>query len=369
MSKERPEHGCVIATETTPFLSLSAPRTEGGQPVKRFRKELIRTGDYCKAADGIKFTVDHEAIDNWVAQFSRMKTAGVKVPIPTAHTEVTDPTANRGWVVDLFREDESLFSVVDLVGNDAIAMAGRTDVSLFSPPEFTDGKGNTYKWPITHVALCTDPVIPGLDGFVPLAASLGKPPVKVPVFTAYKENPVALKFDKIQKALGIEETLTEANAEKAIVASFSGVKKKVEGLTSQVTTLTADLAKAKKATPGETKPKDVDPELLRLSRENHTMRLDGLIAGGRITPAVRDKLVAAFIGDDGAALKLSLSAGTNQTFGLVLDALADNDPVKLGEQTGGQTLSLSGGVGTGDEPLDQKIKDEMAAAAGVPTAA
>ena len=367
MPTERPEHGCIIATETTPFLSLSPPRTEGGQPVKRFRKELIRSGSY-RTADNVRFAVDDEALDNWVAEFSRMKAAGVKVPVPTSHT--TDPESNRGWVVDMFREGDSLVGVIDLVGEDAIKMAGRSDVSLYSPAHLDDGKGNTYKWPITHVALCTDPVIPGLDGFVPLAASLGKTPVNVPVFTAHKETPtMALKFDKIQKALGIEETLTEANAEKAIVASHSGLIKQVEGLTTQVTTLTADLAKAKKATPGESKPKDVDPELLRLSRENHTMRLDGLIAGGRITPAVRDKLVAAFIGDDGAALKLSLSSGTNQIFGLVLDALADNDPVKLGEQTGGQTLSLSGGPGTDDEPLDQKVKDEMAAAAGVPTAA
>lgn len=363
MSKERPEHGCVIAAETTPFLAMSAPRTEGGQPVKRFRKELIRTGSYC-TGDDVRFTVDDEALDNWAAEFSRMKSVGVKVPVPNGHT--TDPEANRGWVVDMFREGDSLVGVIDLVGEDAIKMAGRSDVSLYSPAHLDDGKGNSYKWPITHVALCTDPVIPGLDGFVPLAASLGNTPVNVPVFTAHKEIPVAFKFEKIQKALGIEEPLTEANADKAIVASFSGVTEKIGTLMGEVKTLKSDLATAKAAKPGETKPKDVDPELLRLSRENHAMRLDGLIAGGKITPAVRDKLTAAFIGDDGATLKLSLSSGTSKTFGLVLDALADNNPVTLGEKTSGQVLSLSGGPASGDKPLDQKIQDEMAAAAGVP---
>lgn len=342
---------------------MSAPRTEGGQPVKRFRKELIRSGSYC-TADDTRFTVDGDALDNWVAEFSRMKAGGVKVPVPAGHT--TDPEANRGWVVDMFREGESLVGVIDLVGEDAIKMAGRSDVSLYSPAHLDDGKGNSYKWPITHVALCTDPVIPGLKGFVPLAASLGNKPVNVPVFTDHKEIPVALKFDKLQKALGIEEPLTEANAEKAIVASFTGVTQKVSDLMGEVKTLKADLATAKKATPGEPKPKDVDPELLRLSRENHSMRLEGLVAGGRITPAVRDKLSAAFIGDDGSALKLSLSSGSNKTFDLVLAALADNDPVTLGEKTGGQVLSLSGGPGTGNEPLDPKVKAEMYAAAGVP---
>jgi hypothetical protein len=336
MSKEQLQHGCVIATETTPFLAMASQRTEGGQPVKRFRKELIRVGTYC-TSDGLEFTVDESSIDNWSAQFSRMCSNGVKVPVPTSHTN--DSTANRGWMVDIFREGQSLIGVVDLVGEDAIAMAGRTDVSIFSPAHHTDGKGNTYDWPITHVALCTDPVIPGLDGFVPLAASLGKTPDNVPVFIANKENPVAFKFEKIQKALGIEEKLTEANADTAIVASFSGVTDKVATLIGEVKVLKGDLAKAKNPAPVE--PKPVDPELLRLSRENHGMRLDGLVATGRITPAVREKLKGVFIGVDGAVLSLSLSSGTSEQFGLVLDALADNDPVTLGEQTKAQTLALS----------------------------
>lgn len=360
MSNERPKHGCIIATETTPFLALAAPRTEGGQPVKRFRKELIRTGSYC-TADDVRFEVDGEALDNWVAEFSRMKSVGVKVPVPTSHT--TDPEANRGWVVDMFREGDSLFGVIDLVGEDAIKMAGRSDVSLYSPAHLDDGKGNTYKWPITHVALCTDPVIPGLDGFVPLAASLGKTPVNVPVFTAYKETTVAVKFKLIQKALGIKEPLTEANADEAIIASFSGVTDRVGTLMDEAKVLKADLAKAKV---GEVKPKEVDPELLRLSRKDRVRELDSLVSGGRITPAVREKLYALLVGKDDGALSLSLSSGTSLLHEGIIEALTHNDPVILGEKTGGQVLALSGGPGTDDKPLDQKIKDEMAAAAGVP---
>lgn len=365
MPKERPEHGCIIATETTPFLSLAATRTEGGQPVGRFRKELIRTGEYRHPTEGFHFTVTEKDLDNWAVQFSRMDGNGVKVPVPVVHSDETE--ANRGWVKGVFREGSSLIGIIDLVGDDAIRLAGRSDVSIYSPPEFTDAKSNKYKWPITHVALCTDPVVPGLDGFVPLAASIGKTPVKVPVLTAHKEIPVAFKFEKIKKALGIEGPLTEANADNAIVASFSGLTAKVGTLIGEVKVLKSDLSIAQNAALGEPEPNEVDPELLRLSRENHTMRLDSLIAGGRITPAVSEKLKAAFIGDDGAALKLSLSSGTNKTFGLVLEALAENDPVKLGEQTGGQTLSLSGGPGKTDEPLTDAVKAEMRAAAGVPS--
>lgn len=348
MGRNQFTNSCVIATETTPFLSLAAPRTEGGQPVQRFRKELIRTGNFRHPTEGFHFTVTTSDLDNWALQFGRMDSAGVKIPVPTNHT--TDPEKNRGWLRGAFREGNSLIGIIDLVGADAIAMAGRSDVSLYSPPEFVDGKNNVYKWPITHVALCTDPVVPGLTGFIPLAASLGSTPVNVPVFTDHKEAPsMALNLETLQKALGIESALTDDNAEAAIVALFTGLTKTLKDSVDAVETLTAQLVEAKATKPagepaGEpaiAAAREVNPELLRLSRENHDLRLNQLVEGGRITPAVRTKLQAAFIGKDGAALKLSLSTGTNEQFGKVLDALADNDPVVLREQTGRQTLELS----------------------------
>ena len=148
--------------------------------MRRFVKELIRCGHYVKESDDIRFDVTPQTIRHWVTTCSAYLSAGNKIPVPATHTD--DPEANRGWVVDVFAEGESLYGVVDLVGEEGIKLAGTCDTSIYSPAEYVDGKGNRYVRPIVHVALCTDPVIPGLGGFVPIQASQDKQkPACVPV--------------------------------------------------------------------------------------------------------------------------------------------------------------------------------------------
>jgi hypothetical protein len=72
-----------------------------------------------------------------------------------------------------------LYGLIRLVGDDAIAMAGRTDCSIFSPASAVDGSGNVYQRPILHVALCCDPVIGSLKPFEAVAASLGSDPARM----------------------------------------------------------------------------------------------------------------------------------------------------------------------------------------------
>jgi hypothetical protein len=159
----------VLRLATSPGVAVGPARTApDGQPVRRFKKELIRVGEFFKASENLSFTVTPERIDHWAATFSRMAANGVKVPVPASHT--SDPTLNKGWVASMSRQGNSLMADIDLVG-DGITLAGTTDVSIYAVPEFIDGTGNEYTWPILHVALCTDPVVPGLAAFVPVAAS------------------------------------------------------------------------------------------------------------------------------------------------------------------------------------------------------
>ena len=72
-----------------------------GQPVRRFLKELIKTGHYVKECDGLEFDVTPELLAHWAATFARMRANGLNVPVPSGHTH--DGTANRGWVRHLFR--------------------------------------------------------------------------------------------------------------------------------------------------------------------------------------------------------------------------------------------------------------------------
>ena len=167
MKPSPPATACILRLRTGPARAVAKGRRVAGQPVRRFLKELIKAGHYVKESDGLEFDVTPALIEHWAATFARMRANGLNVPVPSGHTH--DGAANRGWVRHLFRAGDSLYGVVDLVG-DGIPMAATNDVSIYAVPEFTDGHGNRYRWPILHVALCTDPVVPGLGGFLPIAA-------------------------------------------------------------------------------------------------------------------------------------------------------------------------------------------------------
>lgn len=337
----------ILRTATPPGDPTSGIYQVGGQPARRFRKEVIRTGAYHKAADGVDFKVEPATLDHWATEFQRMTEAGVKVPVPAGHTD--DPSKNQGWVKDLFVDGEGLFATLELVGEDAIKLAGRSDVSIFSPPEFIDGKKNAYQRPITHVALCTDPVIPGLSDWEPVAANQ-----KALVLTRKEQaKPMSIDYGKVKAALGLETEITDENAEETILGAIAASQQKL-----------ADLEAAK---PKEDEPKPVDPLMLSLASKNCKLELEQLVSGGHITPAVRDKLAAAFVGEDNKALSLSLSGGHGLgLFEQVCTALKDNDPVQLGEQTGKQVLALSTPKTNADGAFDEKVHAEMKKMAGIP---
>ena len=161
----------------TEFIELGEQRTADGKPIKRFRKEIIREGDFQKQRDGISFSVTPKSLEHWVCTFDEMKKNGVKVYFPAGHTN--KPEANRGYwekfEIGPSSKDPSkkaLYGEVEAVGDDGIGLIGRSDVSLYSPPELVDGEGHVYKRPIVHVAACSDPVIPHLGPWEAIAASL-----------------------------------------------------------------------------------------------------------------------------------------------------------------------------------------------------
>ena len=306
----------VIYPDTQLRFSSTSALVEGddGVPRRRFRKELIKVGTYVKDSANIEFEVTSDTLRHWEASFAKMKANGVKVSIPSTHAGAGDPDKNRGYVEDMFVDGDSLVMSCEMVGEDAILAAAKSDVSIFSPEELVDGKGNRYERPIEHVAMCTDPVVPGLGEFIPLAASL-------------KESKMDLK--KLQEAFGIKEELTTENVEALVLSAHADLVKGHEELGEKFKALEASISK------GKTKP---DPELIRLSSDNRKMKLDGLVAAGRITPAVCTKLSKLFV--DAEPVALSLSNGTGSQFDLIFDALKENDPVIL-KEVSGQQVELS----------------------------
>lgn len=288
-------------------------------------------GTYVKDSEDLEFEVTRDTLDHWVERFAEMKANGVRVPIPNTHSGAGDADENRGYVDDIFIEGDTLVMACEMIGEDGIAAAAKSDVSIYSPAEVVDGKGVKYERPIEHVALCTDPVVPGLGEFIPLAASL-----------RVKEQEMDL--EKIKKALGIEEDVTDDNVEELVLSKHAAMTEELKKLGEEFVAFKAS------ATKETTKP---DEALVSLSADNRKMKLEGLVAAAKITPAVRDKLAKIFV--DTEPLTLALSNGTASQFDAIFEALKENDPVQLKERTG-QQVELSSSMSPKMNALEADAK-------------
>lgn len=298
----------------------TAPASELGLSEKgltRFKKELIRIGDYVKDSTQQKFSVVKETLAHWVNTFDLWLANGNKVSIPLGHGTAGDADDNQGWVTSLSVEGNSLYGVMELKDP---ALALTSDVSIYVPVEAVDGKGIRYKVPITHVALCTDPVIPGLESFEKLELSYGD------------SNMEFMKT--IYKALGL-----------------SGDKATEDGAVAAIDALI----------PKEEKPaKDLGP-LARLLSDNRALKLSGLLKAGLVTPALKEVIEAKYIKPEVCALELSQEK-SNDAFDFLFDVLSKNTPVELGEQTPGQSLELANSQTDKANPVQADIKKRREAA-------
>lgn len=289
-----------------------------GDPVKqRYLKEVVKTGHYVKDSENREFDITGDMLENWVVQFHSMNKNGVDVTMPSMHDFVGDPDKNRGYVRDMFIEGDSLMIVAELIGQDAIDAAPRCNVSISTELEVVDCKGNKYAEPIVHIALCTDPLFTNLGEFVPIAASRRR-----------KEK--NMNWDAIKTGLEIEAEMTDDNAGELILAKLSEFK---ESTGEKIADLEATI-KASRKEEGR-KP---EPMLVKLASDNRRMKIETLVSAGRITPDIAKKADAKFVGKDGGRVELSIGNSRGDGFDDWFDLAADNDPVKLKEQTRAQTL-------------------------------
>ena len=149
---------------------LKPVRFVNGEPVFRFRVEAIRCGNYL-TADGEPFEVTPAALKHWTDTFQQFKGRKIPVPVPSGTHFQIDGEHNRGNVIGLTNDGKSLWATVELIGKDAPRIAASNSVSIYAEPEWKDTYGNTYQWPIRHMLLTPDPRIPGLKGFMPIAAN------------------------------------------------------------------------------------------------------------------------------------------------------------------------------------------------------
>jgi len=149
---------------------LKPVRFVNGEPVYKFRVEAIRCGNYL-TADGESFQVTPTTLKHWSDTFQEFQERKIPVPVPSGTHFQVDGEHNRGNVIGLTSDGKSLWADVELIGKDAPRIAASNGVSIYAEPEWQDTHGNKYQWPIRHVLLTPDPRIPGLKGFMPIAAN------------------------------------------------------------------------------------------------------------------------------------------------------------------------------------------------------
>lgn len=378
----------VALSLTTDNIAVMGEATEkNGQPVQKFKKEICRDGTYKHPNDGWTANINKDRRANWVAVFDEMKKNGVAVPVPISddedHHKVT-PKNNGGYVIGMENDGKSLFAILEMVGKDAIDAAGRNDVSVFVEQGFTDGKGVNYGEAVTHVCLTPTPIVPGLDGFIPIAASRsgGKKPLTQAAAFSYddgNEPPPLVEQGKmdiaaLRKLLGAGEELTEENALEVLGERLEGDSTKINDLTKSHTDLKAEFEVFKTENPKSEDAPKLDPDVEDDLAEGAQGKLDKLVADGKVTPAASEKLAAALIGPEGKrngfALSRKISGMSRSIINVVCDALGANDPVELNKihtkiQTVAMTRTTPGGEPDSGKPTEgqQELMDEQIAMA------
>jgi len=270
-----------------------------------FEKELIYVGTFVKG--DVKFSVTEDLIDHWVNEFEKMKQSGFKIKLPVEHT--FDPEKNRGHAIELSKRVDSkkrigLFAKLEFIDAEAARLAKSTDVSIYVPPSYQLGNGYTFNRPITHVALTDYPVVPGLDPFETLAASL------------YEESSMSIK--DLAEKLGITVP-AEVTDEAAIVELIM-----------------AEMQKLKDAAAQAASKQEPDPALqasmINIIHDARLAKIDGLVAACKLTPAEATQWKQAYAKKE--ALSLSQSDGFDMAFSL---AQSRQPFTTLGEVTRKQT--------------------------------
>lgn len=357
----------IIAAATAALAApVSEPTTnEAGAKVQLFSKDLIGVGEYVKGKQTVKAT--HARMDHWIRQFNAMREAGVKVPIQLDHRD--DAAAKAGNVTSLFRVGDRLWARMELIGEDSIALAGRTEVSIGIREKMRDGKGKDYDDVIEHVALTSYPVVGGQGGFIRLSHGGDYLPditkwsdtdERVPVYRlASKSKGSNMELlNKIAAALGVDlADKSEDDAASECMARIAALNKSVADTTKKL-----NLA-LKQADPP-------DAPTLKLHRRVREQDIAARQTAGKLNAAgaqaLRDLVIG---GTDNANLARTLDEHSEALLDGFLQVIDKLPSLKTaGGEVKGQYLTRqtpSDGNGDGQPDIDKDFQKQRKAALGV----
>lgn len=323
-------------------LSKPSPITFSGESGLKFKKQVIYVGKFGKYDPNTgkplqEFDITPAELHHWAQSVQLQKARGIKIHVPLGHTD--NPELSRGEIDNAFvSEDEqgrlSLFVEGTFNSAEAAEKAKGADVSIHSPPAWADGTGNTYVYPFRHLALTTEPVVPGLKGFE-ISASLSDK-------TLIESKATMASFVQLAKKFGVklEDNATEEQAFKAL--EESGLVLPKEDDATGAGTGEGDTKKSVSFSLSDPK----DKLLCNLTCESRTNRINKLVSAGKATPASAKKLIEKFATEKAVSFSLS---GNPDGFESAIEALELLPSTSvLGEKTGKQVLNFSNS-GSGEE--------------------
>lgn len=372
------------------------PKQVNDQPAKYFwGRGLKFNSTYVHPTKGWEMSATRSFIEGLEDNFDAMTANGVKVPIVDDHKETA--AGARGYMVG-YREKDGWFEpLLQFIGDDAIRMAARNEISLGIKP-FTDGEGKEYGIAITHCGLTPSPVVPGQDGL--RAASRGQEADGPDVFflAATSEGEGTALSRQTPHPHSTMSTIQVSPEHVALMKRYcdmaDGDASSPDMLFSRFVDKTSKLAGDHAALTEQHKKLDeehkalVDQSAKNLSRAEAAERnLSRAVVAPTTDPEVlherglrigerADRLVGAYTAADVAKIKAAVigSADKPNTFMLsrqqgesdclaakLIDVLAEVKPApKTGEQTGEQQIRLL------SRPQDEGADKPAEAAKGNP---
>jgi len=316
----------IFILETKPFkeLRLSGERT--------FRKELIFEGEFVKGDQ--EFAITEKNIDEWIANFEKSSEAGIELPLQSQH-DVT-PEATRGKVIGLEKATNeegkvALYGFLQFRDEEAEKMALTAQVSIYSVSSFKDGVGNEYSNILRHVALCIDPVIPNLEEFQEIAASLSCKKEKKKMSKLFE---LAQKLD-----LSLADDSTDEQSFESILAYVGKITNELSELKEAFKPFKkkdgeGDEDEEKKKAEAE-KAASLAASFAKIEGKSRVLMIDNLLGDGKVTKVVADDLKKSYCSKE---LALSFSGGEfKDGFDNLMNTLGKNDRVlSFTENSGGQ---------------------------------
>jgi hypothetical protein len=299
----------ILSPDTAQPPGENLPTEVAGQPASYFWKDLIHAGAYVHPETKVPLDVNGARLNRWAETGRQMLSSGVAIPINCDHSDAARDVV--GYVKEFKVDGDRLLALCQFIGEDAALLAARNLVSVGIDPDFTDGEARKWGEAIVHLALTPVPVVPDQDQFG-----------EAEELPAQPESQGA--DDPGDSGEGGGQAPSEDAGAEKLKMELASPKQEILRLSTRL-------------------PRELPAEARSAIAESAAAKFDLAVERGVLSPAARERLVEALVGDKHDPPLITLSRAGNAEGGrclalAVADILLDNTPLVLGEATGLQAL-------------------------------